>query len=63
MQIEIKPLTYSVAEAAKVLGVSKQTMYDVCHVDDFPVIRIGRCIKIPIEAFHIWIENQAGGRQ
>jgi len=60
MSVEVKPRTYSVEDASKVLGVSRQTMYDLCRSKGFPAIRVGRRIRIPIETFHIWINNSGG---
>lgn len=54
-------LIYSVEEAAKLLGISKVKMYDICHTDGFPAIFVGRSIKIPKAEFKEWISNEAKG--
>jgi excisionase family DNA binding protein len=48
----ITPATYSVEEVAALHHVSKLTLYRAIQRGDvpFPVIRIGRCIRIPREA-------------
>jgi excisionase family DNA binding protein len=57
MTTDLKPRTYSVTEAAQVLGVSRQVVYDLCRTDGFPSLRLGRKVRIPINAFHVWIEK------
>jgi excisionase family DNA binding protein len=42
-----RPLTLSVPEAAKLLGLSRVTMYEAVHIKQIPSIRIGRRIIIP----------------
>lgn len=61
MNTPIKPqkLTYSVAEAAEALGVSKTTMYQIIRIKGFPVIAVGNKRLIPIESFKRWVEEQA----
>lgn len=34
-------LTYSVTEAAKALGVSRSTMYNLIHSEGFPTFPVG----------------------
>ena len=61
MNIPIKPqkLTYSVAEAAEALGVSKTVMYQIIRIKGFPVIAVGNRRLIPIEGLKRWLEEQA----
>lgn len=51
--------TYSVTEAAEVLGISKSLMYRVIRMDGFPVIDLGRRKRIPIKSLEKWMEEQA----
>lgn len=57
MTIERK--TYNVSEAARVLGISRPKMYDLCHSRGFPAIFLGRRIVIPAEKFHTWMDEAA----
>ena len=50
-------LTCSVSEAAKILGVSKPTMYDLVHKGTIPSITVGRKILISRAALIDWLEN------
>ena len=51
-------LTYSVAECAELLGVCEKTIYTLTHRADFPVIRIGRRIRISREGLRDWVQAQ-----
>lgn len=53
--------TYSAAEAAKSIGVSRSTMYQLMNQQGFPVLHIGKRKVIPISALEKWIENHTGG--
>jgi excisionase family DNA binding protein len=58
-QFESLPLILTVDEAAQVARVSAGTMYTKVHSEGFPVIRFGRSIRIPTQAFLQWLQDQA----
>lgn len=39
--------TYSVAEAAKVLGIGKSLAYELAHKGDIPVLKLGNRMVVP----------------
>jgi excisionase family DNA binding protein len=41
------PLSISVREAARLLGMSDTAAYDAVHRDEIPTIRIGRRLHVP----------------
>lgn len=45
--MEVERLTLSVAEAAKVLGISRNTAYELVRQEQIPYIRFGKRILIP----------------
>ncbi|MGN1020590.1 MAG: helix-turn-helix domain-containing protein [Aristaeellaceae bacterium] len=49
---------YTVADVARELRISKPTAYDIVHRQDFPKIMVGRCIRIPREAFLDWLNKE-----
>jgi excisionase family DNA binding protein len=51
------PLSLTVADIAKILGVSKQNAYKLCHSKGFPSVRIGKRIIITRLAFIKWMEE------
>lgn len=55
-------LTYSVEQAAEVLGVSRSKMYDILHRPDFPVVDVGNRRLIPRRQLERWLENQCERR-
>ena len=52
------PLTLSVPEVAKVLGISRAGAYELVRADSFPKIRIGNRIVVPRDKFIAWIDAQ-----
>lgn len=53
-------LTITVDEAAKMLGVGRNTMLEFVKMDGFPAIRLKRKILIDKEALPIWFSNSYG---
>lgn len=51
-------LTMSIAECAAELGVCEKTVYTLSHRLDFPVVRIGRRIRISREGLKTWVQKQ-----
>ena len=52
-------LTYSVAEAAQVLGIGETRMRQLARTDGFPTIRVGKRLLISIKGLERWVEEQA----
>lgn len=53
-------LLLRVPEAAEALGISRSQMYQLVAAGVVPVIRIGRSVRVPIEALRQWVgENTA----
>lgn len=52
-------LTYSVDEAAHVLGVSRRTIYNLIHRADFPALKVGNRQLISREGLAEWVRKQA----
>lgn len=51
--------TISVRELAVYLGVSNSVAYRLVHREDFPVLRLGKRILIPVAGLTEWIANQS----
>lgn len=47
----------TVADVQKYLNISKGAAYALAHRRDFPTCRFGGTIRIPKEAFLIWVEK------
>lgn len=57
--LKIERLTMNVAEMAGVLGISKPKAYELVNRSDFPVIRVGKRLVIPLEPFKKWMDTAA----
>lgn len=55
----MSPLTWSVPEAARQLGVSRNTLYDLIRAGAFPHVRIGNRIRIPATSLAAWLNQEA----
>jgi excisionase family DNA binding protein len=56
-------LAYRVAEAARLLSLSRSTVYELIAIGDIPSVRLGRSrgrgvIRVPAEALHKMIEQR-----
>lgn len=48
--------TYTVAEAAAILGISRFSAYECARTGQLPVIRLGRRLVVPVTALRTLIE-------
>lgn len=53
-----EPLTYSVPEAATLLGISQWSMYEAIKKNELPHRKIGRRIVIPKIQLEAWLAGQ-----
>lgn len=49
-------------EAAEISGLGEKLIRQLCHRDDFPAFKVGRCIHIPAREFQDWLGKQAKER-
>lgn len=52
-------LTLTVVEAAAMLGIGRNHLYNLIAEGRIPHVRIGRLIKIPRKALEDWLAEQA----
>lgn len=52
---EVRFLT--VAEVAKVMRVSKMTVYRLVHSGELPAVRVGRSFRVPETAVNAYLEQ------
>lgn len=57
---EVERLAYSPTEAAKVLGVSKPTVYTLIRRQGFPSLKVGTRTLIPADGLREWLRQQSG---
>ena len=53
----------TVAEVRKVLGISKNSAYTLVSRSDFPSVRAGKVIRIPVKQFEEWVDRQVKSDQ
>lgn len=54
--------TMSVRELAERMGISLPMAYDLTRRPDFPSIRVGARILIPVDAFHAWLAKETNSK-
>ena len=55
---KLEPLAVSAPEAARLLGVSKPTVYQLMNRVDFPAFKIGTRTLISVEGLREWTRKQ-----
>lgn len=53
-----KKLTYTVDEAAKLIGLGRNTVYALAKAKKIPAIQVGRRYVINAEMFDTWVKEQ-----
>lgn len=56
-QADSEKRSYSVEEAAKLLGVSKRSVYKLCSQNLFKLVRIGTKLRISKRSFDEWLDG------
>lgn len=54
----IEPLLVRVEEAARILSLSRSTIYEMLDSGELPSVRRGVARRIPVTALHAWIARQ-----
>ena len=55
-------LTYSIAETARVLGISRSSVYRLLERSSFPAFRIGDRTLISVKGLEEWVNSQTVGK-
>lgn len=58
MADKLAPLAVSVTEAAKLLNVSRPTLYRYIGRDDFPSFKLGNRVLVNVAGLQAWIDRQ-----
>ena len=58
MSDNLSPLAVSAAEAARLLGVARPTLYQLLNREDFPSFRVGNRVLVSVAGLQEWIERQ-----
>jgi excisionase family DNA binding protein len=57
--MEALPLVLRASDIQRLLGISRVKTYELLHQQGFPVVRIGRAMRVPRDAFLRWLEESA----
>ena len=55
----MEKLAYNAKEAATTLGISLPTFYELSNRANFPCVRIGRRIIVPVDSLRAWLAKEA----
>lgn len=58
-----EPLLLRVDEAAELLQVGRNKIYELAAAGEIPSLHIGRQLRIPMESLREWIRRQAVGAE
>jgi excisionase family DNA binding protein len=58
LEDNVEPLTYTVDEAAVLLGVARSVAYEGVRNGTIPATRVGRRWLIPRRRFHEWLDGR-----
>ena len=54
----MEPLAVSAPEAARLLGVSKPTIYKYMNREDFPACKLGGRTLVSVDGLRAWVQKQ-----
>ena len=55
-----RQLLITVPEAANMLRVSRTTFYELINSQQFPVVRIGRSVRVRFRDLEAWVADRVG---
>ena len=57
------PLVLTPMDIAAVLGISRNTAYELLHSKSFPAFRVGKQLRVTRERFLIWLDSKTGPKE
>lgn len=58
MMDKLEPMAISASETARILGVSRPTVYQLFHQEGFPAFKIGNRTLVSVDGLRTWIAKQ-----
>jgi prophage regulatory protein len=52
------PVLLDVAELAHLLGIGRTKAYELIAREEIPSIRVGRCVRVPVDELRAWISSR-----
>lgn len=59
VDIDDLPIILTPKEVGEVLGVSRNTVYEILHSKEFPAFMVGKQYRIPKKKFIDWLDSQS----
>lgn len=59
LEASIEPLLVRVEEAARILSLSRSTIYEMLDAGELPSVRRGAARRIPLAALREWVARQS----
>lgn len=60
---QLEPLSVSTSEAARLLGVSRPTIYELMQNGGLPSFKVGSRTLLPVSGLREWVAAQAEKRE
>lgn len=60
---KLEPLAVGTTGAARLLGVSRPTLYQLIGRTDFPSFRVGGRVLISVAGLQAWIDRQTAAKE
>ena len=57
---DVERITYTVDEASKILGISRNAAYQAAKTGELPVVKIGKRLLVPVKALDRLLEAVGG---
>ena len=58
MADKLEPIAVSASEAARLLGISRPTLYNLLNQSDFPSFRVGGRVLVSVAGLQDWVARQ-----
>ncbi len=59
----MEKLLLRVAEAAELASVSRTKAYELLACGEWPSVRVGTAVRVPLAGLRAWVEAQTAGAQ
>lgn len=59
----VERITYTIEEAAEVLGIGRSLAYDMASRGELPSLRLGRRVVVPRKALEEWLAAQIAAQR
>jgi excisionase family DNA binding protein len=58
LEVSMDAILIRAEEAGKLLGLGRSKIYEMLASGELPVVRVGRSVRVPVEALREWVSRQ-----